>query len=163
MNERKQCVSVRLKPRDLKTIARLAARLNTRVSDVIRYSFRTTLTRLLPLHDENICGRQLLPLFIEMGSELIQNFDLDADRLENILNKGVHNRQQKVDRIDIELLILGTMPPQHLRNRLVENLDIKCDIDDAQELLHDYLREKYLGNTLASPSREALETISLTE
>jgi len=163
MNERKQCVSVRLKPRDLKTIARLAARLNTRVSDVIRYSFRTTLTRLLPLHDENVSGRQLLPLFIEMGPELIQNFDLDADRLENILNKGVQGKQHKVDRMDIELLILGTMPPQHLRNRLIENLDIQCDLENAQALLHDYLREKYLGNTHTPLNREVLEAVSLTE
>jgi hypothetical protein len=96
---------------DVGKVKKLARRLGVRDSDIIRFAVKSTLARLGPLYDMEIHGRNLVPVFVESGSELLRFFDIDAARLENIINSGVES-ERRVDRDDIALLALtGTQQP----------------------------------------------------
>lgn len=115
MNEsRKQAVSIRLGSGDIRKVKRLAERLGVRDSDVIRFALKWTLNRIAPLCDPEIKGPSLVPMFVETGSELIRHFELDAFRLESIINDGV-DRERRVAHDDIALLALaGSQQPYAL-------------------------------------------------
>jgi hypothetical protein len=115
MNEsRKQAVSIRLGSADVRKVKRLATRLGVRDSDVIRFALKWTLNRVAPLCDPEIRGRSLVPMFVETGAELIRHFELDAFRLDNIINDGV-SRERSVAHDDIALLALaGSQQPYAL-------------------------------------------------
>ncbi|BCO30044.1 MAG: hypothetical protein CMN57_13090 [Gammaproteobacteria bacterium] len=143
MNNKKQCVSVRFKPSDLERIERIARRLGARNSDVIRYAVKTALTRLMDLCDPRMGGQRLLPLLLGQYNELNRHFDLDADRLEGIINNEEIPEQNRVERTDIELLAMCALSPHYIQNRLQEITGQAIDADDAQRMLHKYLQEKY--------------------
>ncbi len=63
------------------------------------------LSRLGPLYDPEVRGRNLVPVFVEFGTELLRFFELDGGRLESIVNDGVE-AGKRVDRDDIALLAL---------------------------------------------------------
>ena len=77
---RKQAVSIRMTTTDVRKVKRLASRLGVRDSDVIRFAVKSTLAKLGPLYDPEVQGRNLVPVFVEWGSELLRFFDLDAAR-----------------------------------------------------------------------------------
>jgi hypothetical protein len=82
-----------------------------RDSDVIRFAVKSMLARLGPLYDPEAHGRNLVPVFVESGAELLRFFEIDASRLESIINGGV-DIERRVDRDDIALLALtGTQEP----------------------------------------------------
>lgn len=143
MSENKQCVSVRLKPSDLEMIERIAERLGAKNSEVIRYAIKTALTRLMPLHDPHTDGHRLLPLFIANSHELNRHFDLDADRLNTILNGKAGHKTEMIDRMDIELLALCDLSPQYIQTRLLEITGKEANPEDIPQVLHKYLLEKY--------------------
>ena len=96
---------------DVGKVKKLASRLGVRDSDIIRFAVKSTLARLGPLYDLEIHGRNLVPVFVESGTELLRFFDIDAARLETIINSGVEN-ERRVDRDDVALLALtGTQQP----------------------------------------------------
>src|SRR5215510_1391523 len=90
---------------DVKKVKKLANRLGVRDSDVIRFAVKSMLARLGPLYDPEVRGRNLVPVFVESGVELLRFFELDAMRLESMINEGVEPNR-RVDRDDIELLAL---------------------------------------------------------
>src|SRR6516165_2654978 len=111
VESRKQAVSIRMNGADVRKVKKLAARLGVRDSDVIRFAVKTMLAKLGPLYDPEVHGRNLVPVFVESGAELLRFFDIDAARLETIINSGVDN-ERRVDRDDIALLALtGTQQP----------------------------------------------------
>jgi len=103
---RKQAVSIRLGSGDVRKIKRLAERLGVRDSDVIRFALKWALNRVAPLCDPEIRGPSLVPMLVETGAELIRHFELDAFRLDAIVNEGVE-RERRVAHDDIALLALA--------------------------------------------------------
>lgn len=112
-DNRKRAVSIRMSAADVGKVRRLAQRLGVRDSDVFRYAVKTTLARLAPLSDPHVRGRSLVPVFLESNSDLFTHFELDAARLENIINDDAHE-SRRVDHEDIQLIAMnGTrgVPP----------------------------------------------------
>ncbi len=142
MENQKQCVSVRLSANDIKKIKRIAERLNVSDSDVIRFGIKGMLSKLLPLSDESSSGRQLLPVFLEHGNEVVRYFDFDAERLDHIINANVLP-EQRIDRVDIELLAMRNVFPNYLKSQL-ENL-LGDTVEDKEVIpnLRQYLYDKY--------------------
>jgi hypothetical protein len=143
---RKQAVSIRMNGGDVRKVKKLAQRLGVRDSDVIRFAVKSMLARLGPLYDPEVRGRNLVPVFVESGVELLRFFELDAMRLESMINEGVEPTR-RVDRDDIELLALtgGQMPYAALK--LSELNRGEHEHSDAKELansLRQYLYEKYV-------------------
>src|SRR6201996_2921855 len=99
VDKRKQAVSIRLGDSDVRNIKRIAKRLGVRDSDIIRFAIKSTLNRIAPLCDQAIRGRNLVPVLVESGDELIRYFELDAFRLERIINEQVEEGRQ-VERDD---------------------------------------------------------------
>src|SRR3974390_1642379 len=100
MESRKQAMSIRMHAADVRKVKRLAERLGVRDSDVIRFAVKRMLARLGPLHDPEVRGHNLVPVFVESGVELLRFFELDAARLEAIINDGVE-ATRRVDRDDV--------------------------------------------------------------
>jgi hypothetical protein len=103
---RKRAVSIRLSGSDVGKVKRLAQRLGVRDSDVIRYAVKTMLSRLAPLYDPQMRGRNLVPVFVESGSDLFLHFELDAMRLEGIINEHADD-SWRVDHDDIQLIAMS--------------------------------------------------------
>jgi hypothetical protein len=105
-DKRKRAVSIRMSGSDVAKVKRLASRLGVRDSDVIRYAVKTMLTKLAPLHDPQVNGRNLLPVFVESGADLFLHFELDANRLEGILNDDAGD-EGRVDHDDIQMIAMS--------------------------------------------------------
>jgi hypothetical protein len=145
VDSRKQAVSIRMNSADVRKVKKLAQRLAVRDSDVIRFAVKCMLTRLGPLYDAEIKGRNLVPVFVESGAELLRFFDLDASRLESIINDDV-DVARRVERDDIALLALtgGQEPYAAL---LLSELYRDERTDAPGELassLRQYLYDKYV-------------------
>ena len=67
VDQKKQAVSIRLGESDIRNIKRMARRLGVRDSDIIRYAIKTMLSRMSPLCDAEIRGRNLVPVLVESG------------------------------------------------------------------------------------------------
>lgn len=161
VDQRKQAVSIRLGESDIRNIKRIATRLGVRDSDIIRFAIKSTLGRVAPLCDQAIRGRNLVPVLVESGDELIRYFELDAFRLEAIINDQVED-PQRVERDDIALLAMSGLREEYLVMRLRDG-----DADGAARArsLRGYLYDKYVYRTLehrqAPVEREVSETLPL--
>lgn len=102
---RKKAVSLRLNVADIKRIKRISQKLGVRDSDVIRYAIKNLLFKLSPLSDPAVKGRSLVPLFLEGGAEIVNHFDLDAQRLGAIINEDV-DASQAVSLEDLHLIAM---------------------------------------------------------
>src|SRR5580658_9678769 len=102
-DRRKQAISLRINASDLRKVKKLAERLGTHDSDVVRFALKIMLERLGPLCDQNVRGRALVPVIVEAGRDILHHFDLDFARLEEIVNSGV-NKDQAVESDDLQLL-----------------------------------------------------------
>jgi hypothetical protein len=153
MENRKQAISIRMNAPDVRNVKRLAKRLGVRDSDVIRYAVKVLLARLSPLHDPNARGRSLVPVFVETGGDLCRHFDLDAMRLESIINEGV-SPDVRVAHEDIQLLAMSGVHRSYVRLRLAslngqhqsfdqDNIEDSTD-EELDESLRRYLYEKYM-------------------
>jgi hypothetical protein len=169
---RKQAVSIRMNRSDVRNIKRLADRLGARDSDVIRFAIKLTLGRLSLLQDPAVRGRSLVPLFLELGPELMRHFELDYARLSSIINDGVE-QERCVDPDDIQLLAMHGLQRSYLKLRVAtirraqgaigtgssRALDAlgaggvsasrpdghgASDADAVEESLRQYMYEKYL-------------------
>jgi len=114
MESRKQAVSIRMSASDVRKIKRLADRLGARDSDIIRYAVKSMLARLGALHDPMIRGRNLVPVFLDCEPDLFRQFDLDAARLEAILNEGAEAGSE-VSHQDVQLIAMAGSNRGHLR------------------------------------------------
>ena len=146
VDQRKQAVSIRLGESDIRNIKRIAKRLGVRDSDIIRFAIRSTLGRIAPLCDQAIRGRNLVPVLVESGDELIRYFELDAFRLETIINDQVEEGRQ-VDRDDIALLAMSGLRDEYLVMRLRDG-DTPEDANGKARSLRGYLYDKYVYRNL---------------
>jgi hypothetical protein len=169
MDGRKQAVSIRLSAADLRNVKKLSRRLGVRYSDVIRYAVKSTLARLGPLFDSEVRGRNLVPVFVEAGNELVRYLDLDAARLEGIINDGVPD-ESRVDHADIQLIAMSGVQRAYAKLRLTSingvrtngephERDDSGDDEPLDQSLRRYLYEKYVyesrGLESATPTNGA--------
>jgi hypothetical protein len=143
VDQRKQAVSIRLGESDIRHIKRIARRLGVRDSDIIRFALKATLSRIAPLCDPAIRGRNLVPVLVESGDELIRYFELDAFRLESIINEGVEEGRQ-VERDDIALLAMSGLRDEYLVMRLKDGNGAAADAANPERSLRGYLYDKYV-------------------
>jgi hypothetical protein len=142
VDQRKQAVSIRLGESDIRNIKRMAKRLGVRDSDIIRFAIKATLSRIAPLCDQEIRGRNLVPVLVESGDELIRYFELDAFRLEGIINEGV-DEGRRVERDDIALLAMSGLREEYLVMRLKDGNGAPLDATQHRSLRR-YLYDKYV-------------------
>ena len=143
---RKRAMSIRINVADVTKVKRLAQRLGVRDSDIVRFALKTMLTRLVPLSDPDVRGRNLVPVFVESGAELLRYFDLDAARLEAIINEAT-GTERRVERDDIALLALTGAQDPYAALKLSELNHRDEPALHAGELsssLRRYLYEKYV-------------------
>jgi hypothetical protein len=143
VDQRKQAVSIRLGESDIRNIKRIAKRLGVRDSDIIRFAIKSTLNRIAPLCDQAIRGRNLVPVLVESGDELIRYFELDAFRLESIINEHVEEGRQ-VDRDDIALLAMSGLRQEYLVMRLKDGVGSPVESSHEAHSLRGYLYDKYV-------------------
>ncbi len=158
MGARKQAISVRIGEGDLGNLRRLARRLGVRDSDIIRVAIKTLLAKWSPLHDASVRGKNLVPVFLENGTELFRYFELDTLRLANIINDGAGD-EGRVEMEDIQLIAMSGIQRSYLRWRLdqvgspamhaqsLENAktgDSKSEAESVESNLRQYLYEKYV-------------------
>jgi hypothetical protein len=163
MEGRKQAVSIRLNSADLRNMRKLARRLGVRNSDVIRLALKSCIARLEPLLQPEAKGRELVPVFVEAGSDLVRYLDLDATRIDAIINEGVVDGN-RVERADVHLLAGSGGQHAYARLRSVPNglrsVSSLTPGDEDQLLnqsLHRYFYDKYVYDTPtpAATAREA--------
>jgi hypothetical protein len=159
VDQRKQAISIRLALSDIRNLKRIAKRLGVRDSDIIRYAIRSMFNRLGPLADEAIAGRNLLPVLVESGDELIRYFELDAYRLESIINQHAGD-SARVDRDDIALLAMSGLRDQYLLMRTINGAAF-ADSGSPARTLRAYLYEKYVYRT--TEAKEPLATVALAD
>jgi hypothetical protein len=150
---RKQAVSIRMNATDVRKVKRLAARLGVRDSDVIRFAVKSMLAKLGPLYDPESQGRNLVPVFVESGAELLRFFDIDATKLEGIINNGVLG-EGRVDRDDIALLALTSAQEPYAALKLSELEHTERPRRSPHELLESlrqYLYAKYVYRAAIGP------------
>jgi len=141
--QRKQAVSIRLGTSDVRKIKRVAERLGVRDSDVIRFALKSLLNRIAPLCDPEIRGRNLVPVFVEAGCDLIAHFDLDAFRLEAIINEGADD-ERLVDHDDVVLLAMSGTQQPYLKLRLNAFNGQDQSVEATGDSLRHYLYAKYV-------------------
>ena len=141
--QRKQAVSIRLGTSDVRKIKRVAERLGVRDSDVIRFALKSLLNRIAPLCDPEIRGRNLVPVFVEAGCDLIAHFDLDAFRLEAIINEGADD-ERLVDHDDVVLLAMSGTQQPYLKLRLNAFNGPDQSVEATGDSLRHYLYAKYV-------------------
>jgi len=150
---RKQAVSIRMNAADIRNVKTLAQRIGVRDSDVIRFAVKSMLSHLSPLYDAEATGQSLVPVFVESGAELLRFFELDAARLEAIINEGVE-ATKRVDRGDIALLALagGQGPYAALRlSELSQRTGAPGALAEAPGSLRQYLYDKYVYRGRGGP------------
>jgi hypothetical protein len=152
---RKQAISIRLGENDVGNVKRIAKRLGVRDSDIIRFAIKSTLSRVAPLCDPAIRGRNLVPVLVESGDELIRYFELDAFRLDSIINDQAESKC-KVDRDDIALLAMSGLRDEYLHMHLARG-GAAAGTEPARSM-RQYLYDKYVyrsGYQLPSQSIES--------
>ena len=141
---------------DVRKVKKLAARLGVRDSDVIRFAVKSMLAKLGPLYDSEVHGRNLVPVFVESGAELLRFFEIDAAKLETIINNGVE-AERRVERDDIALLALTSAQEPYAALKLSELEQNERPRRGPAELLaslREYLYAKYVYRP-ASAATEA--------
>lgn len=169
MDSRKQAVSIRMNGPDLRNVKRLAKRLGVRDSDIIRVAVKLLLTKLSPLCDQYVRGRSLVPVFVESSSDLFRYFDLDAGRLENIINEGA-DESTRVDHEDITLIAMSGVQQSYAKLKLTSigggrhtawRADAAEDKEELGDSLRRYLYQKYVyGERSSVRSSNEMETQS---
>ncbi len=135
---------MRISESDHLKIKRIASRLGVRDSDMYRYAIKTILTKLSPLDHKNRSGSEVLPAFIECGKELSSFFNLDAERLNSIINNGNENSAINVELHDIELIAMSALPDHFLQRKIQDLIETIPSNPSTDDVLSEYLYEKYL-------------------
>jgi hypothetical protein len=161
MEKKKRAVSIRMSATDLSNIKRLAKRLGVRDSEVIRYAVKTLVAKLAPLNDPQARGYSLLPVFVESGTDFFQHFELDALRLESIINDGVAD-EARVERGDLQLIAMSGYQPAVMRAQLAGLPSDGNASVEPEQALRQYIYGKYIynGHVIRRPS-SALSPTSL--
>lgn len=150
VDNKKQNISIRMAVSDIKKIKNIAKRLEVRDSAVFRFAICSSLEKLSPLHDEQVHGADLLPVFIEYGAEISQYFQLDSLRLDGIINSGLTDEMNRVVRSDLELFNVAARQEQYLYARLKDLTKNQESPMGPVSLLRKYFYEKYVENGSSS-------------
>ena len=137
-------ISVRLTFSDIQRIKELALRLGIRESDFFRFSVKNILEKLALLNNKDIKGADLIPVWLECGSLLIENFDLDTTKLNEIFNQDVTQADQRIDMEDIELMALSKLNPVYMIKKLSLLCKKPIDPNEANNTFREYLYKKYI-------------------
>ena len=166
IDEKKQTVSVRMSASDHVKVKEIAQRLHVRESDLFRFAVKNAITKLMPLYDRNFKGKDLIPLFIEFGQELTSYFELDTMRLDEIINEGVDNTENRVDWEDLNLIAMSGMRENYLYIRLNYLNQELTENGNAIELensspLKRYFYKKYImqANRSAANNQPTNDTV----
>lgn len=143
-DNKKQIISLRLSGHDLTKVKYLGQRLEARESSVLRFGIRRMLSNLGPLHDPDIKGKDLLPVLIEMGPDLVRYFELDANQLDDMINGDLTDESERIDHADLELLVKSAIHEDYLYLKLKEFADRNQSVQGPSSLLREYFYEKYL-------------------
>jgi hypothetical protein len=143
---RTKTVSLRLTEAEHAKIREIAARLGAAESAVIRYAIRSMINRLAPLHEADTSGFSLIPVFVEHGAELSRYFDLDASRLERIIN-GEEKETQQVEKEDLVLLAMSGLAETKVHAKLRELQETSIEQGDLPASLRNYFYDKYIYQT----------------
>ena len=141
VDSRKQAISIRMNGADVRKVKKLAQRLSVRDSDVIRFAVKCMLTRLGPLYDAEVKGRNLVPVFVESA--------------------------RRVERDDIALLALtGGQEPYAalLLSELNKEERSGASAGELASSLRQYLYDKYVyrpGGDGAHKNLEVVEPVRL--
>ena len=138
---------------DVRKVKKVASRLGVRDSDVIRFAVKSMLAKLGPLYDPEAHGRNLVQVFVESGAELLRFFEIDASRLEAIINSDV-DIERRVERDDIALLALTGSQEPYAALKLSELSSTERRERTAAELsesLRQYLYAKYVYRAVSEP------------
>ncbi len=140
----KKIVSVRVNQSDLEKVRRISQRLRVRESRVLRFAIKIMLNRLGPLYAPHANGTDLMPVFAELGHDMINYFQFDYTRLETIINGNVSDPKKRVDSEDIALVAINDMPAIYRYMKLRELSSQPVNQGALAESLRDYLYEKYI-------------------
>lgn len=143
---RTKTVSLRLTEAEHAKIREISARLGAAESAVIRYAIRSMINRLAPLHEADASGFSLIPVFVEYGAELSSYFDLDASRLERIINSEEKETQQ-VEKEDLVLLAMSGLAEPKVHAKLRELQETTLEHGDLPASLRNYFYDKYIYHT----------------
>jgi hypothetical protein len=146
-SDNKKIISVRASQPDLDKVKAISQRLRVRESKLLRFAIKIMLGRLGPLHDIQVNGRDLMPVFADFGEELTRYFELDQARLEEIINGGVSDRNKIVDSDDIALMAMGDMPEAYRYMKLKELSGKAVDRNALSESIREYIADKYVNVT----------------
>jgi len=138
---------MRISESDHLKVKRIANRLGVRDSDMYRYAIKTILSKLSPLDHKNRSGSDVLPAFIECGKELSSFFNLDAERLNTIINNGSNTQALHVDIYDIELIAMSALPDHFLQRKILDLIETIPVNPSTENVLSEYLYAKYLRKT----------------
>lgn len=140
----KRSVSFRIDQNDFDNIKALTKRMRIRESDLFRFAIKMTLNKLSLLGDEKLKGVDVMPVFVDCGSEIATYFNLDSTRIEHIINFDLEDETMRVDSEDIGLLAMAAMPERYLSTKLKNLTDKPIEPIGVAEALKQYLNEKYL-------------------
>jgi hypothetical protein len=140
----KQNISVRLSEFDRTRMKEVAQRMHIRESELFRYAIKSMLRKLTPLNNSHVKGKDLLPVFLECFPDLTREFELDAERLDDIINANVDDPDQLVDRDDIELLVMAGIQEGYAYVRLKNLVRKQPEKYEVGSVLKDYLMSKYI-------------------
>ncbi len=144
---RKQAVSIRLSSSDVRKMKVLAKRLGVRDSDVLRYALKAALNQLAGLCDPDVKGSALVPTVVEAGADFVRYFELDAARLDAIINAGADTTRH-VSHDDIALISMAGSQPEYamlrLRRPAPEGVRVVTGTPASVDALRQHLYQKYL-------------------
>ncbi len=144
METRKKNVSVRLSCTDIQKIKDLSATLGVRESDLVRASIKRLIDKLNPLNDGSRNGCDLIPVWLDCGDLLDEQFDLDVEQLDQIFNDSVTDEGNIVDPEDLKLIAMAKRNPIYLVKKLSHECGRPVDPLKATAVLRAYLYEKYV-------------------
>ncbi len=141
LNSSKKIVSIRISSKHRNTIKYIGTRLLIKESKLYRLAINTLLSKLKKLNDPNFSGSDLLPLFLELRGQFIEDLEIKTLHLFRIINKLNADPSKFVNMCDVELLLV---PDHLLRERLSNQLDAQSTKNiDVHLWLQDYLLSKY--------------------
>lgn len=152
MDSRKQAVSIRMNSADIRNVKKLAKRLEVRDSDIIRFAVKVMLGKLAPLYDLQVRGKRLVPVFVESATDIFRHFELDAIRLDAIINDGA-DVGSRVEHEDIQLIAMSGIQRSYARLRLSSigngngatgRTETSGEEQELNSSLRRYLYEKYV-------------------
>ncbi len=150
----KRSISLRLSQSDYDRIQTIAKRLRARESDVFRFLLRLALAEVAPLDNIRNSGAELLPAFVNFATEFATHFQLDAARIQRVINLDA-TATNRVDDDDIEMLAMAGMSHRYLAIRIAEVTGKDVGPDDVLPAMRQYLAEKYLqASTVKTPASD---------